>query len=54
LDDAIFHCTARWAASLQATRHIGDFTNWQDDTAYRQSFTALLRHLKVSSGLPPA
>ena len=48
LDDAIFHCTAHWATSLQATRHIGNFTSWQDDGAYQQAFTPLLKHLKVS------
>jgi hypothetical protein len=51
LDDAIFDCTANWAVSLQATRHIGDFTGWQDDAAYRQAFTTLLRHLKIAK--PP-
>ena len=51
LDDAIFHCTASWAASLQATRHIGNFTDWQDDGAYQQAFTTLLRHLKATT--PP-
>lgn len=48
LDDAIFHCTASWATSLQATRHIGDFTGWRDGVTYNQAFTTLLRHLKVA------
>jgi hypothetical protein len=47
LDDAIFDCQANWAMSLQATRHIGDFTGWQDETFYQQAFSMLLRHLKV-------
>ena len=45
LDDTIFHCTASWARSLRATRHIGDFTGWRDDVAYKQAFTTLLQHL---------
>jgi TIR domain/Pentapeptide repeats (8 copies) len=51
LDDAIFQCAAGWAISLQETRHIGNFTSWQDDGAYQQAFTTLLRHLKVTA--PP-
>jgi TIR domain len=51
LDDAIFQCTASWAISLLATRHIGNFTNWQDDEAYQLALTTLLRHLKVT--VPP-
>ncbi len=47
LDDAIFDCTASWARSLQATRHIGDFTGWQDEASYQQAFATLLQHLKV-------
>lgn len=48
LDEAIFDCTASWARSLRATRHIGDFTSWQDDAAYQQAFSTLLRHLKIT------
>ena len=48
LDDAIFGCIASWAVSLQAMRHIGDFTNWQDEAEYQDAFSRLLRDLKVS------
>lgn len=48
LDDAIFDCTANWALSLRSTRHIGDFTGWQEEATYQQAFTTLLKPLKVS------
>lgn len=51
LDDALFNYKAGWVASLQATRHIGDFTHWQDEAAYQQAFVTLLRHLNVTK--PP-
>jgi hypothetical protein len=47
LDNAILESNTGWATRLQH-RHIGDFTNWQDDTAYQEAFTTLLRHLTVS------
>jgi uncharacterized protein YjbI with pentapeptide repeats len=46
LDDTLSHCKESWATSLQATRHIGNFTHWRDDAAYQQAFATLLRHLK--------
>jgi len=52
LDDAIFSCTASWAASLQATRHIGDFTGWQEEQRYQEAFALLLRHLKTEPSPP--
>jgi hypothetical protein len=51
LDDAIFDSTASWAQTLCATRHIGDFTGWQDSTTYARAFAEFLRHLKT--GKPP-
>ncbi len=47
LDNAILESDTLWAKRL-CKHHIGDFTNWQDDTVYQQAFTALLRHLKVT------
>jgi hypothetical protein len=49
LDEAIFQCAADWAISLRDTRHIGNFTGWQDGMVYQQAFTTLLRDLKVPS-----
>ncbi len=51
LDNAVLKSTTGWASHVRLTRHIGDFTNWQDDAAYQQAFTTLLRHLEVDK--PP-
>lgn len=48
LDNAVLESSAGWATRLQH-RHIGDFTDWQDDTAYQQAFSTLLGHLKVNT-----
>jgi uncharacterized protein YjbI with pentapeptide repeats len=50
LDNAVLESDTLWAKRLRQ-RHIGDFTDWQDSAAYRQAFSALLRHLKVTE--PP-
>ncbi len=47
LDNAVLESRAGWARRLQH-RHIGDFTNWQEDRAYQEAFSTLLRHLKVN------
>lgn len=36
-----------WASRLRRQRHIGDFTNWKDDDAYKEAFERLLRDLKA-------
>ena len=46
LDNKVLLSTSRWATTLQATRHIGDFTDWTDPTTYRHIFDRLLRDLK--------
>src|SRR2546421_5242531 len=38
LDDAVMQTTQAWAATLRRMRHIGNFTNWQDDAIYQQRF----------------
>jgi hypothetical protein len=47
LDNTILESSAGWATRLQH-RHIGDFTNWQDNAAYQQAFGTLLGHLKIT------
>ena len=49
LDSAIMQAKQPWAAQLRDSRHIGDFTEWQDDAIYQQHLTELLRHLKVKT-----
>lgn len=46
LDNAILESDTPWAKRL-CKHHIGDFTNWQDETAYQQAFMTLLQHLKL-------
>ena len=35
-----------WAAAIQRTRHIGDFTRWKEHDEYQKEFNRLLRDLK--------
>jgi hypothetical protein len=35
-----------WAADIRRTRHIGDFSQWADDEAYKKAFKRLLRDLQ--------
>lgn len=49
VDDTFLTSTSDWAADLRAHRHIGDFTNWQNTSAYQEVFTKLLHHLKVNT-----
>lgn len=37
------------AAMLRQSRHIGDFTNWENSKAYQIVFERLLRDLKKDS-----
>lgn len=47
LDNSIMDIKSGWAGDIKRSRHIGDFRNWQDKTAYTKSFQRLLRDLKV-------
>jgi hypothetical protein len=48
IDDAVFSSDAGWAAFVKNSRHIGDFTRWQDKTAYQKALIRLLRDLKTA------
>jgi hypothetical protein len=52
LDEAVMQTRKDWAVRLRATRHISNFTGWQDDVAYQQAFRTLLQHLKVVKPSP--
>lgn len=45
LDNAVMEATKSWAEDLRWQRHIGDFTQWMDEHAYRSAFERLLRDL---------
>lgn len=47
LDDTVLEYPTGWAAEIQRSRHIGDFTQWRSSTLYDKSFARLLRDLKA-------
>jgi hypothetical protein len=47
LDDAVMDTNAAWAGDIRRIRFIGDFREWQDDTAYQRALQRLLRDLHV-------
>ena len=47
LDNAVLETDKAWAANLRRTRHIGDFSNWNDHDAYQTAFARLLQDLKA-------
>jgi uncharacterized protein YjbI with pentapeptide repeats len=47
IDDAVMESTQAWAASIRRTRHIGDFTSWENHDSYSKAFDRLLRDLKA-------
>ncbi len=48
LDEAVFEVKAGWAAHIRRTRHIGNFSTWQDAAAYQRALKRLLRDLTVA------
>jgi hypothetical protein len=47
LDDSIMDTNEAWAADIRRTRHIGDFTQWEQHSEYTKAFARLLRDLKA-------
>jgi uncharacterized protein YjbI with pentapeptide repeats len=47
LDDTVLNIRDGWAAKIKRSRHIGDFSNWQDKTRYQKAFERLLSDLKA-------
>lgn len=47
LDKAVDGKKMGWAADIRRSRHIGDFTNWEDDTAFGTAFERVLRDLRA-------
>lgn len=47
LDDAVMKSDVWWARQIRDTRHIGDFTHWQDEGGYQEGFGRLLEDLKA-------
>jgi uncharacterized protein YjbI with pentapeptide repeats len=51
LDAAVLESATSWAAHLQRTRHITDFTRWKQHDDYQKAFARLLRDLQPDT--PP-
>jgi len=49
LDDAVMKSNAGWADDIKSTRHIGDFTHWENHDDYEKAFSRLLRDLKAEA-----
>ena len=45
LDEAVMETKAAWAAEIRRTRHIGDFTKWENPDAYGKGLTRVLKDL---------
>ncbi|GHO98844.1 hypothetical protein KSF_088920 [Reticulibacter mediterranei] len=46
LDDAVLNSSTSWAAHIQRSRHITDFSQWKQHDDYQRALTRLLRHLQ--------
>ena len=47
LDDAVMESETGWAADIQRSRHIGDFSNWKNHNEYQKGLEGLLRDLQI-------
>jgi hypothetical protein len=52
IDHAVEETNRAWVRMIKRTRHIGDFTHWADDGAYRKALAQLLRALTIVESLP--
>ena len=48
IDDAVMNAPQPWAADIRRMRHIGDFRQWEVNSAYQEAFKRLLRDLKAT------
>jgi hypothetical protein len=46
LDETVMETDKAWAAHIRRTRHIGDFSQWENSEAYQKAFKRLLRYLE--------
>ncbi len=49
LDDAVMKTVQAWAADIRRTRHISDFSRWENHNSYQAAFERLLRDLKAAA-----
>lgn len=48
IDNSIFETNEQWSLKIKRTRHIGDFSSWNDLNAYQIALKKLLNDLKKS------
>jgi hypothetical protein len=46
IDEAVESTKKAWADTIRMTRHIGDFSKWEQPDNYSKAFTRLLQDLK--------
>jgi hypothetical protein len=49
IDHAVEDAHQAWARTIKRTRHIGDFTHWDDDGEYEKAVARLLRDLSTTA-----
>jgi len=54
IDHTVEETDRTWARQIKRTRHIGDFTYWDDNDAYQKALTRLLRDLNTTERQPQA
>jgi len=52
LDETVLETDQAWATDIRRTRHIGDFSRWQDHETYQQALVQLLRDLAIREERP--
>lgn len=52
IDEAVTETNQAWAADIRRTRHIGDFTKWDNPFIYQDKMNRLLRDLQASEKNP--
>ena len=52
IDHTVKETNRAWARKIKRTRHIGDFTRWDDDDAYQKALDRLLRDLTSEEKIP--
>jgi hypothetical protein len=52
IDNAVEDTNQAWARTIKRTRHIGDFTRWEDNDVYQEALTRLLRDLNTAERQP--
>ena len=52
IDHTVEETDRTWARQIKRTRHIGDFTQWEDNDAYQKALARLLRDLNATERQP--